>query len=172
MQTKTTAEGAITIRLAVVSDIPEIVRMYDHARKIMSESGNPNQWPPYYPAAEDAGDDIENGNCYLCEENGTAVGTFAFIIGEDPTYAHIDDGQWSSDTAYGTIHRIASNGKARGVANACLSFCGEQMAHLRADTHADNKIFQKLLERFGFRHCGTIYVRDECPRMAYEYIGS
>lgn len=158
------------IRHATIKDTPEILAMYQHARKIMTESGNPNQWNPLYPAEEDVLEDITAGNAYLCEENGEAVGTFAFIVGEEPTYSYIEDGQWGSDETYGVIHRLASNGKTKGVAAACFDFCSGQVSHLRADTHADNRIMQKLLERFGFQRCGIIYVHGHSPRIAYEYI--
>lgn len=41
------------------------------------------------------------------------VGTFCFIVGEDPTYAVIDNGKWLNDAPYGVIHRMASNGKRK-----------------------------------------------------------
>ena len=39
---------------------------------------------------------------------------------------------------------------------------------LRADTHADNKIMQHLLEKNGFTRCGIIHVADGTPRIAYQ----
>ena len=41
---------------------------------------------------------------------------------------------------------------------------------LRADTHADNLTMQRCLEREGFVRCGTIYVEDGTPRVAFERI--
>lgn len=158
------------IRHTTMDDIPEILAMYQHARKIMAENGNPNQWNPLYPGREDVLEDIAAGNSYICEENGEAVGTFAFIVGEDPTYSYIEDGAWCRNDTYGTIHRLASNGKAKGVAAACFEFCRKKLPHLRADTHEDNRIMQHVLEHFGFRRCGIIYVRNQCPRIAYEYV--
>ena len=157
------------IRHATEEDIPEILEMYQHSREIMVENDNPNQWDASYPSEEAAWQDIAAGNSYICEENGKAVGTFAFIVGEDPTYGYIEDGQWSREDAYGTIHRLASNGKAKGVAAACFDFCRKQLPHLRADTHEDNLIVQHALVHFGFRQCGIIYVRNHSPRLAYEY---
>lgn len=160
------------IRRATERDIPEMLAMYDHARRIMAESGNRGQWNALYPGREEAVEDVAAGNAYICEENGEAAGTFALIVGEEPTYGYIEDGQWGSDAVYGTIHRLASNGKAGGVAAACFAFCRERQPYLRADTHADNRILQKLLERFGFRRCGIVYVHGHSPRIAYEYMAS
>ncbi len=36
-------------------------------------------------------------------------------------------------------------------------------------TNGDNKVMQRLLEKLGFTHCGTIYVEeDDYPRLAFE----
>ena len=44
----------------------------------------------------------------------------------------------------------------------------EHCQSLRADTHADNKIMQHLLEKNGFTRCGIIHVADGSPRFAYQ----
>ena len=44
----------------------------------------------------------------------------------------------------------------------------EHCESLRADTHADNKIMQHLLEENGFTRCGIIHVEDGTPRIAYQ----
>lgn len=159
------------IRRAKKKDLDTIWAMYAHARQIMRENGNPNQWGDIHPLHELIEEDIRLKQSYICEENGAPVGVFALIIGEDPTYNIIENGQWLSDAPYGTIHRLTSNGKAKGVARACFEYCREQIPHLRVDTHRDNKIMQKVVTDFGFRYCGIIYVRDQSPRLAYEYIG-
>ena len=108
-------------------------------------------------------------NVYVAEENGQIEAVFAFILGADPTYAAIEDGQWLDDTLpYGTVHRLASAGKHKGVASAVLDWSMEHCQSLRADTHADNKIMQHLLEKNGFTRCGVIHVADGSPRFAYQ----
>ena len=83
----------------------------------------------------------------------------------------IEDGAWHLDQPYGTIHRLASNGKARGVSRACFDFCTAQIGYLRADTHADNRPMQRLLEAYGFRRCGIIHgAFDGGERIAYDCI--
>ena len=69
---------------------------------------------------------------------------------------------------YGTIHRLASAGDRRGVASEVIAWCLEHCESLRADTHADNKIMQHLLEKNGFVRCGIIHVADGTPRIAYQ----
>lgn len=86
----------------------------------MRSKGNLTQWNDGYPSVEIITEDIDNGNSYVFVENDEIVGTFAFIIGEDPTYQVIEDGEWHSSKIYGTIHRIASSGKAKGLAKTCI----------------------------------------------------
>ena len=159
------------IRLARENDMENILDIYAHARDFMRATGNPNQWGDIHPLRELIEEDIRLGRSYICEESGEPVGVFAFIVGEDSTYRVIENGQWMSDAPYGTIHRLASNGKIKGVAKACFEFCRAQLPHLRIDTHEDNKIMQKVVADFGFQYCGIIYVRDKSPRLAYEYVG-
>ena len=102
----------------------------------------------------------------LMSEDGEVVATFCFSVGEDPTYARIE-GEWLDQAPYGVIHRLASNGKAKGVARQCIAWCFARHTNLRADTHADNLIMQKSLEDNGFQKCGIIYTR-ESPRIAYQ----
>lgn len=160
----------MNIRLAKEDDLENILDIYAHARNFMRSTGNPNQWGDIHPLQELIEEDIRLERSYICEEKGEPVGVFAFVVGEDPTYNVIQDGRWLSGVPYGTIHRLASNGKAKGVAKVCFEFCRERLPHLRIDTHADNKIMQKVIADFGFQYCGIIYVRDRSPRLAYEYL--
>ncbi|MEI3312611.1 MAG: GNAT family protein [Faecalibacterium prausnitzii] len=56
----------------------------------------------------------------------------------------------------------------RAWASAVLDWSMEHCQSLRADTHADNKIMQHLLEKNGFTRCGIIHVADGSPRFAYQ----
>lgn len=130
-------------RGAVRGDLPQILQIYAHAREAMAASGNPTQWGDNFPPQE--------------------------LLGADPTYQVIEGGAWLNDTLpYGTIHRLASSGKSKGVASAVIEWCLEHCQSLRADTHADNQIMQHLLEKNGFTRCGIIHVADGTPRIAYQ----
>ena len=58
----------------------------------------------------------------------------------------------------------------KGIARACFEYCIEQIDYIRIDTHKDNISMQTAIERFGFRKCGNIYVRDGTERIAYDYL--
>ena len=156
-------------RGAVRGDLPQILQIYAHAREAMAASGNPTQWGDNFPPQELLEEDIDSNRLFVYVVNGQLLGVFAFILGVDPTYQVIEDGAWLNDALpYGTIHRLASSGKSKGVASAVIEWCLEHCQSLRADTHADNQIMQHLLEKNGFTRCGIIHVADGTPRIAYQ----
>ena len=111
----------------------------------MADSGNPTQWGDSYPPQEMLEEDIDSNRLFIYTVNARLEVVFAFILGPDPTYAKIEDGQWLNDEVpYGTIHRLASTGDRRGVASEVIAWCLEHCESLRADTHADNKIMQHV----------------------------
>ena len=102
------------------SDLEQILEIYAHARKAMADSGNPTQWGDSYPPQEMLEEDIDSNRLFVYTVNGRLEAVFAFILGPDPTYAKIEDGQWLNDEVpYGTIHRLASAGDRRSTARAC-----------------------------------------------------
>lgn len=160
----------MNIRKADVLDIDKIMRLYNGAREFMKANGNPTQWGDGYPQTEVIEADIQRGDFYVCEEDGRIVGAFAFIMGEDPTYQIIENGSWSSNAEYGTIHRLVSDGSTHGIAKACFDYCSSKSSYLRIDTHADNKPMQAAILKYGFKKCGIIYVRGNSARIAFDYV--
>lgn len=158
------------IRNAVETDISEINEIYTIARQFMRDNGNKKQWINGYPSEELLKNDIKENNLYVCVENNSLCGVFAFILGDDPTYKVIENGHWHSNNTYGTIHRIASNGKVKGLAKQAFDFCLTKSSYLRIDTHEDNVPMQNTVTKYGFKKCGTIYVADGSPRVAFDYI--
>ena len=162
------------IRNATTGDLPEIRRIYDAAKAYMDASGNPNQWPEGYPPEKYLRQDITLSRLYVCEEAGNLCGVFMLSAEADPTYRYIE-GAWLNDAPYGVIHRIASDGTQKGVFKTVLEFCKERVmtqniTNLRIDTHADNKTMQHLVEKNGFRKCGTIYLENRSPRIEYQLV--
>lgn len=168
-------EGILVMKkeivMAEVKDVDTILQIYEIAKQYMIASGNPNQWNGAYPERQLLMSDIEKGQLYVCKADGVIRGVFAYIIGDDPTYAHIEDGEWLNDKPYGTIHRIASDGSVKGIFKKCVEFCLERCEDLRVDTHHDNHTMQHLLEKYGFHRCGIIYLQSGAARFAYQYKG-
>ncbi len=158
------------IRRAVTADMDEILRVYAFARQFMVANANPTQWGSGYPEEAMLARDIAEEKLYVVTEKNLIHGVFFFAVGNDATYAYIEDGAWGSDAPYGVIHRIAGDG-AGGIFAAALAFCSSQIRHLRIDTHRDNLPMQHVLQKHGFRRCGIICVADGSARLAYERIG-
>lgn len=156
------------IRKATEKELPMIMGLYGEAQQFMAQTGNPDQWGRAYPPEELVRQDIADGNCYICVEDEEIAAVFMYAVMEDPTYQVIVDGDWPNNRPYGVIHRVASSRKVRGAASFCMQWCFEQCGNLRCDTYMDNKIMQHVLEKNGFARCGTIFVRDHSPRIAYQ----
>ena len=164
----------ITIQKAHIEDLPEIMKTYAFARSFMAAHGNPNQWGlKQWPPEELIRADIAAGKSYVCIENDEIVGVFYYDQGKDiePAYGTIEDGAWQDDSPYGVIHRIAANGKARGIAHAAIQWACERCSHFRIDTHPANKVMQNLLVKEGLSYRGIIHIiEDDDPRLAYERV--
>ena len=157
------------IRKAVMGDVPVIMRLVEEARGIMRSCGNLNQWIGGYPSEETIIEDINNGHCYVCEEEGGAlVASFAFIPGPEPTYKQIYEGQWLDDRPYYVVHRLASTAASHGIFNDVMDYCMGVAGCLRIDTHRDNVIMRHVIERYGFIYCGIIYLLNGDERLAYQ----
>ena len=161
-----------TIRSATFTDLDRLMEIFEAARRFMESTGNPNQWINGYPQRALIAEEISQEHCYVCQdEEGKTIGTFCFVPSPDPNYACIEDGEWLNDAPYHVIHRLASDGSEKGIFKACIDWCAFQDTNLRADTHADNKVMQHLLEKNGFIRCGIIYVSNGTPRIAYQRKG-
>ncbi len=163
------------IRKSLPEDIDLILSMYDHSRSVMRADGNFTQWVGY-PTREDVEEDIARGVSYIIEEcqgvqgSTRECGTFALVPGEEPTYSYIDHGRWiDTATPYSTLHRLAALPGTRGIADIAFRYAKAHAAHLRVDTHHDNRPMRHILEKEGFVYCGIIYMPDGSPRDAYEW---
>lgn len=157
------------IRKANLEDLPVILNLRDQAREIMRSYGNTSQWPDGYPPEEKFVHDIEQGYSYMMtDDSGTIVATFAFIPGPDITYKVIYDGHWLDDEPYHVIHRIASTLESHGILDAVLDYCEALDPNIRIDTHKDNIIMRKGLEKRGYRYCGIIHLLNGDERLAFQ----
>lgn len=157
----------LRIRKARMEELSEIEAVYAYARGFMARNGNAAQWGTANPPRQTLAADIAKGNLYVICGAEQICGVFAFFLGGDPTYGYID-GAWHHAQPYGTIHRVAGNGTRKGILEKCVAFCESKAGYLRIDTHEDNHIMQHLLAKLGFSCCGTIYLENGSPRLAYD----
>lgn len=160
----------IIIKNASISDLDEILKIYENARKFMEKAGNPTQWGKNHPSKELLLSFISNNSLYIgVNEKNEIEFVFAFIIGEDPTYSYIE-GKWGSNEKYGTIHAVVSSFKSKNIFKIIFDFCLSKINYIRIDTHENNIVMQKAIIKNGFKKRGIIYVRDHSSRIAFDYL--
>jgi len=158
------------IRKATIDDLDVIMSIYRAAQDFMIESGNPNQWGHFYPSEDLVREDISKGISYVICDRDNPHGVFVLIDGLEPTYQYIENGSWINEEPYITLHRIASDGKLHGIFKSAIDYSKSISDNIRIDTHSNNVIMQKQIEKNGFKKCGTIYVREGSPRIAYQWV--
>ena len=157
------------IQKANLRQISQIMDIYQQARTFMAQTGNPDQWGTAYPTEEMIHGDILSGKCYVNLDGDKIRAVFYFAVESDPTYSYIE-GSWLNNEPYGVIHRIAVGESGKGVAAECFAFAETHCTNLRIDTHEKNLPMQRCLAKHGFIRCGTIYLEDGDPRIAYQKV--
>jgi len=158
------------ITLSKNSEVDSILNVIELAKVIMINNGNTTQWINGYPSKEIILNDIKNNQGYTISKNNEIIGYFCFLVGDDPepSYKDIKEGKWLNNNTYGVVHRLASNGKQKGIADACFEFCFSKTSNIKVDTHEKNLPMQNYFRKKGFKYCGIINVSDGSPRMAFQ----
>lgn len=136
----------MNVRIADLKDFEKIMKIYKYAQDYMIQSGNPTQWGHFYPDEELIRSDIHQNACKVIYDENGIHGVCALFEGADPTYEHIEDGNWLNDEPYLTIHRLAGDGQVHGLFQCVADYCKNISRNIRVDTHANNRIMQKLME--------------------------
>lgn len=158
----------LEMRTARAEDIDRIMQVYAAAQDYMIASGNPTQWRRAYPARELIEADVAAGRCRVITEGGEIHAVTAICEGEDPAYPGIV-GKWLNDAPYIAIHRIASDGKVRGVFRFVAGECKRISDDVRVDTHENNRKMRENIAACGFVRCGTVFMADGSPRLAFHW---
>ena len=168
------SDKGFRIRPATAADLPALRPVFEAAKGIMRADGNAEQWSaPGFPPDDLLLRDIAREGGFVVESvipseaKESIVAYFALLPSPEPTYDVID-GAWLTDGPYGVIHRMASYPGAHGIFSAVIDYAASRYAHLRIDTHRDNRIMQHLIEKHGFSYCGIIWLEDGAERLAYE----
>lgn len=53
----------------------------------------------------------------------------------------------------------------RGLLSHAVAYARKRHQHLRIDTHRDNAVMQKAINKAGFVYCGIIHCRDGSDRL-------
>ncbi|WP_155286823.1 GNAT family N-acetyltransferase [Lacticaseibacillus zhaodongensis] len=167
----------IYMRLAQMEDLDAIWTIIQEAKQLLASENSP-QWQDGYPTKAKMEADITAGVAHVLIVDGEIAGTASVIIGNEPTYDVIHDGEWAEPFAdYATIHRIAIASGHRGQHLAKFFFSNiiselylRGIHNVRLDTHRINKAMQHLATEFGFTKRGIIMIDhgEDRERFAYE----
>ncbi len=165
------------IRRSTLHDLDEIVPILEEARRTIAALGI-DQWQNGYPERIDIEDDIARSRSYVLVRDGAVIGTFALIEDGEPLYDRIENGSWMTGNrreGYNAVHRVAIAVSARGsgASSELMRFVFDMTrmsgkSSVRIDTHEGNRVMRRMLEKHGFRACGTTYIETGEPRIAYE----
>ena len=169
----------MTIRKAVKVDIDALMNLFDQARATIAALGI-DQWQNGYPNPIVVSEDIALERAYIVGEEDGLWGTFVIVDDGEPTYDRIFDGHWltgDENKNYLALHRVAVDVEMRGkgVSTAIVNYaleCAKASGRdsVRIDTHRGNVVMRRMLEKHGFKECGTIYLLWGAPRVAYELV--
>lgn len=74
------------IRHACHDDLDTIMSVYQHAKKVMDQSGNPGQWVNGYPSRELIEGDLRKEHLFVLENEGQVEAVFVYFIGDEPAH--------------------------------------------------------------------------------------
>ena len=161
------------LRKATINEAPMAFQCILDAKEYMKSLGF-MQWDDRYPLIENIIDDINNDIGFVFCEGDAIVGYLVIFIGDESDY-HVIDGAWKTELPYAVIHRLAFSKKFRGQGLSTQAFmlvkdyCLEHgLDAIRIDTHKDNKVMQRALEKAGFQYCGGVSVGGK-PRIGFEW---
>ena len=160
---------------ATEADLQAVIELVAQGRAALARQGV-DQWQDGYPNEETFQEDVARGESWVLEDEGQVVATACLGLGREPTYDTIYQGAWGTEAPeYAFLHRIAVSGACKGKGAPSWFFQElERQARerglpcLRGDTHRENKIMQRVMEKNGLSCRGVIYLEDGGERLAFE----
>ena len=167
----------MTFRKTEAADLDGVMEIVRQAQASLKARGI-DQWQNGYPDRPAIEADIARGWSYVLADGERVLGTTAISFAGEPTYDTIYQGAWGTEAPeYAFLHRIAVSGACKGKGVPSLFFQElERQARerglpcLRGDTHRENKIMQRVMEKNGLSYRGVIYLEDGGERLAFEKV--
>ncbi|TAE31043.1 MAG: GNAT family N-acetyltransferase [Cytophagales bacterium] len=149
----------MTVRLATLSDIPDIMALLRRVVPLMQASGN-FQWDDAYPNETVFGNDIARNQLWVAEIDGQIAGVSAITTDQDSEYAEVG---WDITEPAIVTHRLAVDPafRGQGVGKALLLEADEVarergISILRIDTNTQNQVTNQLFPALGYVFAGEI----------------
>jgi ribosomal protein S18 acetylase RimI-like enzyme len=147
------------LRLATLTDIPQIMQLITDVVPIMNAAGN-FQWDSTYPNPQVFENDITLNQLWVAEIDGHIAGITAITTDQEPEYAEVG---WDIGQTAIVTHRLAVSPRfqGKGVAAALLVQAevvgiNRGIKILRVDTNTNNVATKKLFPKLGYKFAGEI----------------
>jgi ribosomal protein S18 acetylase RimI-like enzyme len=147
------------IRRATREDIAALIALLRRVVPLMRAAGN-LQWDESYPNESVFERDIDQGQLWVAEIDGSVAGVAALTTDQEPEYAQVG---WDVEEPAVVVHRLAVDPAFRGagVAAALMgraeAVAAERgIAVLRVDTNTQNEATQRLFPKLGYALAGEI----------------
>lgn len=162
------------LRKAISADINDIMKIIKETINEMQSYGN-TQWNEDYPQEKDFLADIQKGDLYVSERNGSLIG-FVCINKKEP--AEYADLAWSIQEPAMIVHRMAVNPAYRkqGIATSLMNFVDEyalknNISYLKTDTYSINNKMNALFLKCNYKRVGEMsFLGKEKPFYCYEKV--
>jgi ribosomal protein S18 acetylase RimI-like enzyme len=149
----------MTIRLAILEDVPAIMQLIAAVVPIMQASGN-FQWDNTYPNTKVFENDIALNQLWVADVDGEIGGITAITTDQDKEYTEVG---WDINETAIVTHRLAVsvNHRRQGIAEALLKQAeivaqSRGIKILRIDTNSNNKATRLLFPKLGYEFAGEI----------------
>ena len=167
------------IRLANQEDLNQIMNIINDAKIYLKNQGL-KQWnlADGYPQKEVLLNDINDGSCYVLEQNNSLIATMSIIFETDENYNEIENGNWLTNNKYASIHRIAIRNDFHHLKLGITMLLeaekivkNNNIFSIKIDTHNKNIPMTKTILNAGYTYCGIITLKrsnEDNKRDAYE----
>jgi len=166
------------IRPAKPEEFDAVWGVLQSGRQFMEEQGLPQWQTGCGPRESEIAARIEEGVAYVLVVDGTIAG-FATLIPEPDGSPPPSEGAWAPCAGpYVAIHRVAIGAQCRGqglaggfMRDMALIAGALGYRDIRIDTHPNNVIMQKAIEKSGFIKCGVMEKNvPQGTRWAYQIV--
>ena len=152
----------MTIRLAKIEDLPQILTLLELCIRHMDEKGI-QQWPDWYPNEDIIRSDITKNELFVAEDEGKICGIVTLSPEIPEEYNSIN---WKINAkSINSIHRLALHPtfKSSGIAQKLMAYA-EQIAKennydcIRLDTYSLNTAANRFYSKIEYIYCGDIHL--------------
>tara|TARA_B100001175_G_scaffold301379_1_gene294431 strand:- start:212 stop:715 length:504 start_codon:yes stop_codon:yes gene_type:complete len=148
------------IRKAIISDLNDIMKMYNSCVSGMIKNGI-DQWDESYPNFKIISKDLKLGTYFVAELNNQIVGGINIDQEQDPTYLNI---LWKDrSNQFLVVHRLAVKeenwgfGVGKRLMNYAENLVKEKgLSSIRLDTYSGNPKAMDFYIRLRYSELGTI----------------